>query len=84
MQVRSKITSKGQVTIPKRIREELRLKPKDSILFIKQGNNIVIKPAKTLLDLKGSIKTDKKIQDWEDVRAEAKKTIAKKISKSLK
>ncbi len=84
MQARSRITSKGQVTVPKKIRDELRLKPKDFILFIKQGNNIVIKPAKTLLDLKGSIKTDKKIQDWEDVRAEAKKTIAKKISKSLK
>jgi AbrB family looped-hinge helix DNA binding protein len=84
MQARSKITSKGQVTVPKKIRDELRVKPKDFILFIKQGNNIVIKPAKTLLDLKGSIKTDKKIRDWEDVRAEAKKAIGKKIFKSLK
>jgi AbrB family looped-hinge helix DNA binding protein len=84
MQVRSKITSKGQVTVPKKIRDELKVKPRDSILFIKQGNNIVIKPAKTLLDLKGSIKTNKKIRDWEDVRAEAKEAVAKKISESLK
>jgi hypothetical protein len=44
----------------------------------------VIKPAKTLLDLKGSIKTDKKIRDWEDVRAEAKEAVANKIAESLK
>ncbi len=55
--------------------DELKVKLRDFILFIKQGNNIVIKPAKTLLDLKGSIKTDKKIVDWEDVRAEAKKAV---------
>ena len=44
----------------------------------------MIKPTKTLLDLKGSIKTDKKILDWEEVRAKAKEAVAKKISKSLK
>ena len=84
MQVRSKITSKGQVTVPKKIRDELGVKPRDFILFIKQGSHIVIKPAKTLLDLKGSIKTNKKIRDWEEVRAKAKEAVAKKISKSLK
>lgn len=84
MQIASKITIKGQVTIPKKIRDALNVKPKDSILFVKQGNRIVLKPARTLLDLKAAIKTDKKIDNWEEVRSESKKAIARKVIESLK
>jgi AbrB family looped-hinge helix DNA binding protein len=38
----AKITSKGQITIPIRIREQLNLKEGDKVAFVKDGNKIVI------------------------------------------
>lgn len=41
------ITSKGQITIPKRIRDELDLQPGDILSFnIESGNKITIRPEK--------------------------------------
>ena len=53
------------------------------ILFIRKGNEVIIKPARTLLDLKGIIKTDKKIEDWEKVRDTAKKYVIKEVMENL-
>lgn len=41
----AKVTSKGQITIPKSIREMLKVKEGSKILFFKQGDEIVIKNA---------------------------------------
>ncbi len=38
----SKVTSKGQITIPKTIREKLNLTEGDHVLFIDEGNGRVI------------------------------------------
>ena len=38
----AKITSKGQVTIPKEIREKLKLKKGDKVLFIEGKDGILI------------------------------------------
>ena len=38
----AKVTTKGQVTIPKAIRELLDLKEGSKILFIQRGNDIII------------------------------------------
>ena len=45
MQLRSKITSKGQVTIPREVRRALRLEQGDSILFRVQGGRAYIEPS---------------------------------------
>ena len=84
MQKASKITSKGQVTIPKKIRDSLKVSPGDFVLFVKDGDTIILKTSKTLLDFKGWIQTDRKIDDWEQVRKKIKKTVAKKVMDSLK
>lgn len=39
----AKVTSKGQITIPKNIRDLLKLKNGSKILFMKKGNDIIIK-----------------------------------------
>ena len=39
----AKVTTKGQVTIPKSIRELLELKEGSKILFIQKGNDVIIK-----------------------------------------
>ncbi len=38
------ITSKGQVTIPQRIRNRYGLKPGTAVEFITEGNKVVLKP----------------------------------------
>lgn len=46
----SRMTSKGQVTIPKSIRERLNLKEGDRVAFIEDENgNVTIKKASTLV-----------------------------------
>ena len=44
----AKVTTKGQVTIPKSIRDLLNLKEVIKILFIQKGNDIVIQNAAML------------------------------------
>lgn len=39
----AKVTTKGQVTIPKAIREMLNLKDGSKIIFLQKGNDIIIK-----------------------------------------
>ena len=39
----AKVTAKGQVTIPKSIREFLEIKEGSKILFIQKGNDVIIK-----------------------------------------
>ena len=84
MQNVSKITVKGQVTIPKKVREELGVTAGDMIVFTKKGGDIVIKPAATLLDLKGVIVTPKRIKDWAAVRRTVKQSVAKRVVEGLK
>ncbi len=39
----AKVTTKGQITIPKAIREKLELKEGSKIIFLQRGDDIVIK-----------------------------------------
>ena len=41
----AKVTSKGQITIPKEIRDKLKLKEGSKILFFQRGDEIIIKNA---------------------------------------
>ena len=40
------MTSKGQMTLPKDVRDDLGLKPGDKIDFLKEGNRYVLRPRK--------------------------------------
>ena len=40
------ITSKGQVTIPQRIRNRYGLKPGTAVEFVAEGSKVVLKPKK--------------------------------------
>ena len=55
---RRTITSKGQVTVPKVIRDFLRVKPGDPINFvIEDGGRVVVRPSTMdVRDLKGMLK----------------------------
>ena len=48
------LTSKGQTTIPKDVREHLRLQPGDRLEFVVQDNVVILRPAtRKVTDIKG-------------------------------
>ena len=65
----STLTRKGQVTIPKSLRDHLGLHLGDRISFQLRGEEIVLKPVhRTILDLQGSVKPKNRPEDFGDVR----------------
>lgn len=80
----AKITSKGQITIPKKIRDKLHLKSGDKVSIESEGNSARILPARTsILDRSGALKkfTEKKatIEEMNEAIAEG---ISKKHERS--
>ena len=59
---RSTLTTKGQITLPKQIREKLELETGDPIDFVIQPNgDVLLKPAKfDIRKLQGILKSSKK------------------------
>ena len=49
------VTRKGQVTIPKTIRELLNIQAKDRVEFVREGNRVLLIRVKTLKDLRGAV-----------------------------
>jgi len=51
----AKVTSKGQVTVPKAVRDALGIKAGDEVVFRVQGNRAVLARTPDLSDLAGTI-----------------------------
>jgi len=45
MSMTSRITSKGQITLPKQVREKLHVQPGDSLVYEIEGNTVRIRKA---------------------------------------
>jgi antitoxin PrlF len=60
---RGTVTSKGQITIPKEVRDHLRLKPGDQIDFVKdRSGRISLKAINTdFLSMRGILKSRRKV-----------------------
>lgn len=56
MDVRAKVTSKGQVTLPKSVRDALDLHEGDEVLFRVEQSRAVIGKTPDLLGLAGSVR----------------------------
>jgi len=63
----AKVTRKGQVTIPKEIRRELKLEGGDRVVFIRERGGVQMVPLESpedpLADLKGSLATKKSLDE---------------------
>jgi AbrB family looped-hinge helix DNA binding protein len=66
---RAKITSKGQVTIPKSVRDALQLHAGDELLFRVERSRAVIAKTPDLLALAGTVAVpaDKRGTAWDDI-----------------
>ncbi len=60
----SSVTQKGQVTIPQEIRKHLKLKPSDKVFFIRNKENVILKPSRSFIDMEGSVKHNVKYSDF--------------------
>ena len=76
-----KITYKGQVTIPKKIRTALAIKEGDSVIFSVEGDHAVVMPIKkkALVDFYGSLPATRPYPGSEAVRKEVHDKIAKRF-----
>lgn len=59
----SRVGPKGQVVLPKRLRDELRIVPGDRVVFSVQGGKVLLTPvgARSVSDLFGALRTPKSI-----------------------
>ena len=72
MDVPATVTSKGQVTLPKAVREALGIREGDEILFRVHKNRAVLAKVPDFLDLKGSVPVPPPLRgaSWSNIRAE--------------
>jgi AbrB family looped-hinge helix DNA binding protein len=74
----SVVTRKGQVTIPKTIREFLNIHVKDRVEFVLEGNRVLIVRIKTLKDLRGAVPSKGKAF-FATERSRAKSAVALRV-----
>ena len=80
----SKVTERGQTTLPSQVRKALGLKPHDSIIYLIEDDRVVIIPLRgDVLELRGRLKVKKKI-DFKSLREDTKEAVANKIVKGSK
>ncbi len=70
MEAASKLTTKGQVTIPKAVRDALGLAEGDSVVFRVEGQRAVLARTPDLLELAGavSVPAAKRGAGWDEIR----------------
>ena len=69
MDAAARVTSKGQVTVPKAVRDALGIKEGDEVVFRVEGNRAVLARTPNLLELAGSVPVPaaKRNVAWDDV-----------------
>lgn len=69
MDAAAKVTSKGQVTVPKAVREALGIKAGDEVIFRVEGHRAVMARTPDFLDLAGTIAVPaaKRNVAWDEV-----------------
>lgn len=71
MDERATVTSKGQVTIPKRVRDALGLSAGDELLFRVEASRALVAKTPDFLELAGTVEvpSEKRGATWDEVLA---------------
>ena len=73
----STVTRKGQVTIPKDIRDALSLTEGQRVFFVRRDQEIVLKVLRgNILELRGSVKPTNRPEDFQKVRKATREDVA--------
>jgi antitoxin PrlF len=74
MDVAARLTSKGQITLPKAVREALGLREGDQVVFRVEGRRALLARTPNLLDLAGAVEVPvgKRGTAWEEVRRQVR------------
>jgi AbrB family looped-hinge helix DNA binding protein len=74
---------RGQITIPKALRQTLNIHPGDRLVLIQVGDEIKLRPVKkSIFDLQGTLSLDEPI-DFDTMREKVKEHVTKKVMESL-
>jgi antitoxin PrlF len=79
MDVSAKLTSKGQITVPKSVRDALGLEPGDRVMFRVERDRAVLARTPDFLELAGSVTVppEKRGTPWREVRKRAQASVAR-------
>ena len=80
MDVAAQLSSKGQLTVPKVVRDALGLVEGDQVVFRVEGRRAVLARTPSLLDLAGkvAVPAEKRGARWEEVRRRTRAARAKR------
>jgi AbrB family looped-hinge helix DNA binding protein len=84
MVVTAKVTSKGQITLPKEVRRLLNIDKGSVVFFEKKDDKIVLKTAKTLREFKGHLRGKSAPTDFDVMRNKAKEYLGGKLGRGRK
>ena len=83
MDISAKLTSKGQITVPKAIRDALDLKAGDRVVFSLERDRAVLAKTPNFLDLAGSVPVPPELRgaSWGEIREQTTRAWAEEAIK---
>ena len=79
-EIRSKVTTKGQVTIPAQIRRLLDVGPSDHVAFVVQGREVQLKKTSSVVErTAGMLKGREPVLSAKQLREAAEQAIAEEV-----
>jgi len=78
------VSSKGQLTIPKPVRERLGLKPGAKVLFILREGKVEMEPVSgDIRQWRGALKGTEQDASWGEVRERVREAIAEEVIREM-
>jgi AbrB family looped-hinge helix DNA binding protein len=76
----TRVGRRGQLTIPKAVRQSLGLSEGDHVAFVEHGGDVVLRPVRqSLRDLRGSVPVDGP-QDFDAIREDVRDARASRLT----
>lgn len=74
------VTQKGQVTIPREVRQALGIKPRDKVRFELDGDSVTLRRAASqILAGYGSVTPRHQPEDWQKVREDVEAAVVREV-----